>query len=492
MSIPREGSRDTSEGIIVSCTPDVCKTPVGSSLVPIPYSIVAKQGDDANTVPTVRMTGLRAHNMGSLTTKCTGDAPGTGTGVKSGTVGSVCEPKGHSNSVRIAGKWAVRDADEWWMNSKNTVGKLAYVKSTESFGTTPAVELAQEPKREAPEPVRLAFNGEDWANFVGAPGTAVPTAAPVPSAQPRTSSPAPSEPNRIARPAAPIPKYTPKAPPAATGLSLSTLAKAAGLAARRVSPLGIASSVFFAQSTAAPWHDELWHDPFDPVETGLLNRADKAVEDGESIAEVGDWLRGELQSYREKKAQAQAEAEAQAEVQLGVTTDTVRVTEEEKKKQDPCLVGPYEEIKDICAGEAHHIIPDMAYRLGARPVGAAMSSTADRIPNAPTLNQGMSICLTPAQHGSGPTGIHGRMRPKLNALGAASPVAGTAPMGAIALASLSEINAIPDISEECKDYAAVKTLEQVTEGPGLKAPGRTREAPLPSGEARRVLAAGSY
>ncbi|WP_202260816.1 hypothetical protein [Rhodovulum sulfidophilum] len=75
---------------------------------------------------------------------------------------------------------------------------------------------------------------------------------------------------------------------------------------------------------------------------------------------------------------------------------------------------------------------------------------------------------------------------------AASPVPGTAPMGAITMASLSEINAIPDISPECKEYAAVRTVEQVTNGPGLAAPGRTREAPLPSADAKRVLAAGSY
>jgi hypothetical protein len=141
MSIPREGSRDTGQGIIVSLSPDVCKTPVGSALVPIPYSITAIQGDDANTVATVRMTGQRAHNMASLVTTCTGDAPGTGLGVVSGTVGSVCHPKSHSASVRIRGEWAIRHADEWYMNNRNTVGKLTYVKSTESFEQTPAVLL---------------------------------------------------------------------------------------------------------------------------------------------------------------------------------------------------------------------------------------------------------------------------------------------------------------------------------------------------------------
>lgn len=151
MSASKEGSRDIGDGLIVCLTPDVCKTPVGSSLLPVPYSITAKQADDANTESTVRMTGKRAHNMASLVTRCTGDQPGTGTGIKSGTVGSVCHPKGHSASVRIRGKWAVRHTDEWYMNKKNTIGKLTYVKSTETFKETPAVVLAKNPKIEAPQ-----------------------------------------------------------------------------------------------------------------------------------------------------------------------------------------------------------------------------------------------------------------------------------------------------------------------------------------------------
>lgn len=145
MSVAQEGGRDIADGMVVSLTPDVCKTPVGSSLVPVPYAITAKQADDGNTVATVRMTGKRAHNMASIVTKCTGDAPGTGTGIKSGTVGSVCHPKTHSKSVRIKGKWAVRNGDIWEMNNKNTVGKLIYMKDKKRYGTTAALKLLNDP-----------------------------------------------------------------------------------------------------------------------------------------------------------------------------------------------------------------------------------------------------------------------------------------------------------------------------------------------------------
>lgn len=143
MSTPREGSRDIGDGIIVSVTPDVCKTPVGSSLVPIPYSITAKQSNDGNTASTVRLAGKRAHKMASIVTSCKGDSPGAGTGIKSGTVGSVCHPKGHSGSVRIEGSWAIRNNDYWFMNNKNTVGRLIYTKDMSKPQPTPATNLAQ-------------------------------------------------------------------------------------------------------------------------------------------------------------------------------------------------------------------------------------------------------------------------------------------------------------------------------------------------------------
>ena len=106
-SLPREGSRDTGEEIVVSIHPDVCLTPVGNAMVPVPYTLRARQEDDANTEPTVRMTGLRTHNMGSLITTCHGDEAGTGGGVKSGTHNGICEPMEHSANVRIKGRNAI-------------------------------------------------------------------------------------------------------------------------------------------------------------------------------------------------------------------------------------------------------------------------------------------------------------------------------------------------------------------------------------------------
>jgi hypothetical protein len=133
MSLPREGSRATGEGLVISTCPDVCLTPQGAAMVPVPYSITAKQSDDARTTRTVHMTGLRVHTKASIITTCTGDEPGSGKGVKSGTVEGICEPLTYSSSVRAESSNVVRNDDVWWMNDRNTIGKLVYQKNMQQY-----------------------------------------------------------------------------------------------------------------------------------------------------------------------------------------------------------------------------------------------------------------------------------------------------------------------------------------------------------------------
>ncbi len=192
-----------------------------------------------------------------------------------------------------------------------------------------------------------------------------------------------------------------------------------------------------------------------------------------------------VQLYRALRDLKKAQAELKALEQEKTEADT-----NVKVKGKPCLVDEYQNLKKICDGEAHHIMPDMVYRLGGRPSSAAaMSSTADRIPNAPTLNQGMAICLTTEQH----AGLHGGLRTVLNGLGAAQTPSGTAPMGKITLAADGSILAIKTLPAECKALAIAKLHAQlVNQGIKPGQPGRTQEQPLPSGDAETVLRRGSY
>jgi uncharacterized Zn-binding protein involved in type VI secretion len=78
-----------------------------------------------------------------------------------------------------------------------------------------------------------------------------------------------------------------------------------------------------------------------------------------------------------------------------------------------CLVGEYNKIVKECSkrgGEAHHITPDKCFRTGTRDQAG---DATKRIANAPTLNSGMAICLTPEAH----TKIHQGEKDSLKPLG---------------------------------------------------------------------------
>ncbi|MGO6689685.1 PAAR-like domain-containing protein [Rhizobium leguminosarum] len=154
---PREGLRDLDEAKIVSLSPDVCLTPVGSSVVPIPYPIVDYCGHDMGYTPSVLFTGKKAMVMRSRTTHVHGDAPGTRKGVKSGTVENVCEPIEHADQVRAESSHVIRHLDRFWMNNRNTQGEAIFVRGTETYAP---------PKDDDPVRGSLRANGSDEGRVV--------------------------------------------------------------------------------------------------------------------------------------------------------------------------------------------------------------------------------------------------------------------------------------------------------------------------------------
>ncbi len=101
-------------------TIDVCLTPVGTSVVPIPYPNVAQSSDAASTASSVKINGNPACNIKSNFSKSTGDEAGTKKGVASGTIQGKAEFILGSFDVFIEGKPAVRQGDLMVSNSKNT------------------------------------------------------------------------------------------------------------------------------------------------------------------------------------------------------------------------------------------------------------------------------------------------------------------------------------------------------------------------------------
>ncbi|HKN02851.1 MAG TPA: PAAR-like domain-containing protein [Buttiauxella sp.] len=108
---------------VVSTKPDVCKTPMGPAIPPVPYPVTANMAEAVNVVPNVRANGgtLLVLNQ-SFMPQTKGDEAGIAKGVSSGTVGDICEPLAHSQTVRVGGEPVLRHNDMFWMNARNTTG----------------------------------------------------------------------------------------------------------------------------------------------------------------------------------------------------------------------------------------------------------------------------------------------------------------------------------------------------------------------------------
>lgn len=432
MSLPREGSRDTDEGIIVSLTPDVCKTPVGNAMPPIPYSITAKQGDDANTVATVRMTNKRAHNMSSLVTKSTGDSPGTGTGIKSGTVGSVCHPKTHSSNVRIKGDWAIRHTDQWEMNNRNTIGKLTYMQSTEAFAETPAVLGYREGPQEAE--ILLAELQLPGETVVDIPPIGQGGQLPAPTGG--GELPAPTGGGQLPAPPPEPGVPTPDNPRPGLGTRIwRGLGRSPVIAEEVVNAItdgGVARAQIDGMiGELEHYRDHYAAEGYSPDD---LAQYDNSIREMEAIrdATTNENARESLGRATELKDEAQQDW---LDLELGQAD--VRVTGEEG---DPCRVGPYSEMRAVCAAQgmqAHHIVPDYALRYGTRSQGQA---GLKRIPDMPSFDDGNAICLEGnarvpgTQHNIAHTITDGRIERFSNA--ANNPIPGTTTLGRAMRASI--------------------------------------------------------
>lgn len=126
-------ARKSGKGAQIVClAPDVCKTPVGNAVVPIPYMIVSQLAWAVRTATKTSMTDLDGFTMNSRTDKVVGDEPGTLGGVKSGVNRGWCRPKSKKTNVFIEGHELIQNDNIYEMNCagpegpSNTVGKLVY------------------------------------------------------------------------------------------------------------------------------------------------------------------------------------------------------------------------------------------------------------------------------------------------------------------------------------------------------------------------------
>mgnify|MGYP002620683234 CR=1 FL=1 len=102
---------------LVSLAPDVCITPRKKKGKPVPYPITHTMDNSQQCSPNVFMQGkpVYLHNE-SYVDKVTGDEPGGGKGVVSGTHVQISHSIDKSPTVFVNGRPIVRTADRVWMN----------------------------------------------------------------------------------------------------------------------------------------------------------------------------------------------------------------------------------------------------------------------------------------------------------------------------------------------------------------------------------------
>ena len=109
----------------VSLTPDICKTPVGNSVVPIPYTITGEFKDAKDTSRSVKTQSAPVflHNK-SVIPSVKGDERGTLGGIKSGTYLKTVESKDYSSTKGSNGTQTIQESRMVWMNNRNTIGRI--------------------------------------------------------------------------------------------------------------------------------------------------------------------------------------------------------------------------------------------------------------------------------------------------------------------------------------------------------------------------------
>ncbi|WP_428739011.1 PAAR-like domain-containing protein, partial [Sulfurimonas sp.] len=118
------GARKSDKYILVSSAPSVNKTPMGPSVVPVPYPVTQELDLADAASKDVNFNSKGAFLKKSNSKQVKGDEPGTAKGVVSGTLSDKSEPILFSPSVKANGSNVIREDDLYKMQGGNTIGKL--------------------------------------------------------------------------------------------------------------------------------------------------------------------------------------------------------------------------------------------------------------------------------------------------------------------------------------------------------------------------------
>ena len=102
--------------------PDVCKTPVGPAIVPIPYPNIGKSSDTDKGPKSVKVDKKMPMVKGAIYKTSMGDEAGLQKGIISSKTKGECEFMMYSFDVKFEGKNVCRMGDPLFHNKKNIMG----------------------------------------------------------------------------------------------------------------------------------------------------------------------------------------------------------------------------------------------------------------------------------------------------------------------------------------------------------------------------------
>ncbi|UQA55737.1 PAAR-like domain-containing protein [Polyangium aurulentum] len=133
-----QNASKSPDALVVSIAPDVCWTPMGGSMVAVPYNIIGRLEHATGTSSKDLYNGKPGFTMASRIPTVEGDEAGTGGGVISGVNCGYCRPVEHSTTYKVRGSWMVREGDLMAMNcagpegSANTYGRIVIMNQIAS------------------------------------------------------------------------------------------------------------------------------------------------------------------------------------------------------------------------------------------------------------------------------------------------------------------------------------------------------------------------
>jgi hypothetical protein len=118
-------ARKHGSNLIHSKGPDVCKTPMGSSMVPVPYMSFVTLAASQRTATSVFNNGAQDYTLTSRSPGVTGHEPGVGKGQVKAGYKQWANAQTAGPNVFSEGHAVIRDGDPAWVNGPDKQGPPA-------------------------------------------------------------------------------------------------------------------------------------------------------------------------------------------------------------------------------------------------------------------------------------------------------------------------------------------------------------------------------